>query len=199
LYKEAYDKNHREIVFVMGDWVWLRLLHRLIASISTHGHDKLGPRFYGPFQIKERVGDVAYRLDLSSTARLHDVFHTGLLKPHKGAPPPAPGSLPATLHNRACPQSTEVIMGHLAHDVQELLVRWEGQSNQRAANATWVELQTFQKEFPSYQLEDALIVKGERDVMTGLTYRRRGKPNKPLTPRQPSHPSPLFSRQQMSS
>jgi hypothetical protein len=44
-----------------------------------------------------------------------------------------------------------------------------------------VELQIFQKEFPSYQLEDALIVKGGRDVMTGLTYCRYGKPNRPLT------------------
>jgi hypothetical protein len=163
LYKEAYDKNHRDLVFAVGDWVWLRLLHRPIASLSTHGRGKLGPRF----QIKERVGDVTYKLNLLASARLHDVFHVGLLKPHKGAAPLAPGALPPTLHGRACPQPAEVIKGRLARGIQELLVRWEGQN---AANATWVDLPTFQAQFPSFQLEDALVVNGGRVVMTGLKY-----------------------------
>jgi hypothetical protein len=27
LYKDAYNKKHRDLVFTVGDWVWLRLLH----------------------------------------------------------------------------------------------------------------------------------------------------------------------------
>jgi hypothetical protein len=117
LYKEAYDKNHTEVMFTVGDWVWLRLLHRPITSICTHGRCKLGPRFYGPFQIKECVGDIAYKLEFPSIARLHDLFHVVLLRLHKGAPPQVPGSLPPMLHDRAFPQSAEVIKGHLACDV----------------------------------------------------------------------------------
>jgi hypothetical protein len=49
LYKEAYDKNHRDVTFAVEDWVWLRLLHRPIASLITHDYDKLGPCFYVPF------------------------------------------------------------------------------------------------------------------------------------------------------
>jgi hypothetical protein len=117
LYKAAYDKNHHDLTFMVGDWVWLRLLHRPIASLSTHGHGKLGPRFYGPFQIKEWVGDVAYKLNLPASARLCDIFHAGLLKPHKGVAPLALRTLPPTLHGRACPQPAKVIKGRLARGV----------------------------------------------------------------------------------
>jgi hypothetical protein len=37
---------------------------------------KLSPRFIGPFQILERVGEVAYRLELPiQLSDVHDVFH----------------------------------------------------------------------------------------------------------------------------
>jgi hypothetical protein len=56
--------------------------------------------------------------------------------------------------------------------VHELLVRWDGQN---AADAIWVELEAFKKEFPAFQLKGKLIVKEGRDAMVGLTYRRRKK------------------------
>nr|GEZ83139.1 hypothetical protein [Tanacetum cinerariifolium] len=34
--------------------------------------EKLAPRFFGPFEINEKVGTVAYRLDLPG---VHDTFH----------------------------------------------------------------------------------------------------------------------------
>ena len=41
---------------------------------------KLSSRFIGPFEILERVGTVAYRLDLSPTmSSVHEVFHVSML------------------------------------------------------------------------------------------------------------------------
>jgi hypothetical protein len=62
--------------------------------------------------------------------------------------------------------------------MHELLVCWTGQAT---ADATWVKLGMFKRDFPSFQLEDELVLQGGRDVMTGIPYQRRGQrqPNLP--------------------
>ncbi|GJR34471.1 putative reverse transcriptase domain-containing protein [Tanacetum coccineum] len=43
--------------------------------------EKLAPRFVGPFEIIEKVGSVAYRLDLPEDLKgVHDIFHVSNLK-----------------------------------------------------------------------------------------------------------------------
>ena len=42
---------------------------------------KLSPRYIGPFEILERIGDVAYKLALPpSLASVHHVVHVSILK-----------------------------------------------------------------------------------------------------------------------
>nr|GFA20259.1 putative reverse transcriptase domain-containing protein [Tanacetum cinerariifolium] len=42
---------------------------------------KLNPRYVGPFKVLEKVGDVAYKLDLpEELSRVHNTFHVSNLK-----------------------------------------------------------------------------------------------------------------------
>jgi hypothetical protein len=42
---------------------------------------KLAPRYVSPFQVLDRKGEVAYKLDLPpQLLDVHDVFHTSRLK-----------------------------------------------------------------------------------------------------------------------
>jgi hypothetical protein len=51
MYKAYYNRNHCDAEYQVGQWVWLRLLHHHVASLTTHGRGKLGPKFFGPFNI----------------------------------------------------------------------------------------------------------------------------------------------------
>jgi hypothetical protein len=61
-YKLHHDRKHRDLQFNEGDWVWLCLLHHTVMSLKLAGRGKMGPKFFRPFQVIGKVGDVAYKL-----------------------------------------------------------------------------------------------------------------------------------------
>ena len=62
----------------VGDRVWLKG-----KNLAITGNRKLSPKRFGPFIIMEQIGTVAYRLDLPTTMKIHNVFHIDLLMPYK--------------------------------------------------------------------------------------------------------------------
>lgn len=86
--KKTVDTKHCEVEYRPGDWVLLRLCPHRQASAkrSPEMKGKLAKRFYGPFEVTERIGPVAYRLKLPEQAPTYPVFHCSLLKPFRGNP-----------------------------------------------------------------------------------------------------------------
>jgi len=115
---------------------------------------KLSPKFAGPFQIIERIGEVAYRLKLPAGARIHDVFHVGVLKPFHGTPPSSPPPLPPIQHGRMLQKPDKVLKSQFRRGIWHILVQWSGFPS---SEATWEPVPEFQLSYPDFQLEDKLF------------------------------------------
>jgi hypothetical protein len=162
VYKRFYDNHHRDVRYAVGNWVWLRLCHCVASSLHMPTSGKLKPRFYGPYRVTAIINDVTYRLELPPRAHLHDVFHVRLLKKFVGTPPANPPALPQIHNGDVVPEPDHVVRSRLARGVRQLLVHWKGEP---AASTTWEDADSFIERYPSFQLEDELLIEGGRDVM----------------------------------
>ncbi|GJS78386.1 putative reverse transcriptase domain-containing protein [Tanacetum coccineum] len=78
--KSYADKRRKPLEFKVGDRVLLKVSPwKRVVRFGKKG--KLAPRYVGPFEIVERVGNVAYRLKLPhELSCVHDTFHVSNLK-----------------------------------------------------------------------------------------------------------------------
>ncbi len=150
--KQQADKHRKEKEFSVGDWVYLKLQPYRQISVATRRNPKLSARYYGPYEILERVGQVAYKLRLPENAQIHPVFHVSLLKSCHHAPPEVSESLPQfgregqllsepekILSRRLCKRGNQAIT--------EVLVKWKDLPEDVA---TWEEYENLQQQFPTF-------------------------------------------------
>jgi hypothetical protein len=169
LQAQEYAK-HRPLEFQVDDWVLLQILHRPAQSLVPGFRGKLSPRFAGPFQVMERVGNVAYCLRLPEGAHIHDVFHVGVLEPFRGTPPAATPALPPLHNGHVLHRPARALRAQLRRGVWHVLIQWESLPE---ADATWEPVDKFRALFPSFQLKDELFPEAGRDVMAWRVYQRR--------------------------
>ena len=103
--------------------------------LNLPGSRKFRQHWVGPFRVLARIGETAYRLDMSGRfARVHPVFHVSLLRPHSaGGSTPAPPE-PVEVDG-ALEYEVEAILGHRARgSSRQFLVRWRGYD---ASEDTW--------------------------------------------------------------
>ncbi|GJS14452.1 putative reverse transcriptase domain-containing protein [Tanacetum coccineum] len=78
--KSYADLNRKPMEFQVGDRVMLKVSPwKGVVRFGKWG--KLNPRYVRPFKVLERVGDVAYKLELlEELSRVHNTFHVSNLK-----------------------------------------------------------------------------------------------------------------------
>ena len=78
--KSYADSKHKETVYKVRDRVYLHVYPlRGVKRFGVKG--KLAPCFVGPYKVLDRMGEVAYKLELpEGLSGVHDVFHVSQLK-----------------------------------------------------------------------------------------------------------------------
>eukprot|EP00253_Pinus_taeda_P012917 PITA_12917 len=123
--KQQVDQHHSERQFQEGDQVFLRLQPYKQTSLKDKGCQKLSPKFYRPYQVLQRIGEVAYKIQTSLPEL--DEEASIWLQPEQ------------VMDTRERPLRGQVI--------KEVLVKWKDTSSE---DATW-EPTTILQQFPQLQ------------------------------------------------
>lgn len=112
--------------FQVGDRVWL--LRRNIRT--TRPSSKLDFKKLGPYRIREKIGERAYRLRLPSTMDMHPVFHVSLLEKYTPNPYPArtspPPPDPVVTNGEDAFHVEKILDSRWRRDQLQYFVHWEG-------------------------------------------------------------------------
>lgn len=111
--------------------MYLRLQPYRHKSLATRKNLKLSPRFFGPFKVVQKIGSVAYKLDLPPDVWLHPVFHVSCLKPKLDqSAVPLPTLPPVDANGELQPEPESIFDRRIAKNrgrsITELLVHWKG-------------------------------------------------------------------------
>ncbi|GKC08357.1 ty3-gypsy retrotransposon protein [Tanacetum coccineum] len=158
------NKKRREVEFSVGDKVLVKLRPYRQISVAKRLSNKLSKRFYGPFEVSERVGKVAYRLLLPETSKIHPVFHVSVLRRYNGEVE-AGGVhvLPVDFEEGGPIEQPLSICGvrsvlSRGKPTTQVLVQW---TNSSPENATWEGLREFKLAYPDFHLEDKVLFEEE--------------------------------------
>lgn len=153
------NKHRREVEFSVGMFVFLKLRPYRQHSVSRSFFQKIAARFYGPFEIVERIGTIVYRLKLLASSKIHKVFHVSQLKAVVGAEVKV-SELPNTFYDKGrsilYPESiTET--RYDGHGRLEVLVQWKDLPSHESS---WMLASEVEKLYEEFELGDKFRVIG---------------------------------------
>ncbi|KAK6121018.1 hypothetical protein DH2020_045237 [Rehmannia glutinosa] len=150
--KSYADKRRKDLEFEVGDEVFLRLSPRK-GLINPKKGDKLSPRYIGPYKILQRIGKLAYRLELPAPyAGMHDVFH--VLRLNKYQPDPEhiiTRDTPPLMENLSYTERPIRIIDQQIQQLRKreiLMVKVVWQNHNRDEEATWEMEEDMMNQYP---------------------------------------------------
>jgi hypothetical protein len=141
------DKKRAERVFQVGDKVYLKLQPYVQSSVATRANHKLSYKFFGPYEVLQKVGAVAYKLRLPESSSVHPVFHVSQLKQYikpTCAMSSTPPATPTLCYPVQVMQRRTITCG--SRQVAQVLIRW---SRCDATLDTWEDELSLRRQFPS--------------------------------------------------
>ena len=73
--KHYADSHRSERSFQVGEMVLLKLQPYVQSSVVVRKCPKLSFKYFGPYEILEKIGSAAYKLKLPDGSQVHPVFH----------------------------------------------------------------------------------------------------------------------------
>ncbi|GKD97891.1 ty3-gypsy retrotransposon protein [Tanacetum coccineum] len=166
------DKHKRDVQFKIREKVYLKLRPYQQRSVANRNNVKLAPRYFGPFDIEEKVRKLAYKLKLPDTASIHPVFHVSQLKKAIGDYKAVPNLLAGLNEYLEVVLQPEAVLGvrpsREKKNGREVLIRWK---NLPLYDASWEQFDYIEQQFPEFRLEDKVLI-WEGGNVTGQVYQR---------------------------
>lgn len=188
------DKHRSERSFAVGDWAYLKLQPFVQQSVVTRANRKLSFRFYGPFQVIARMGEVAYKLALPVTSLIHPVVHVSQLKKALAPSEQAQSALPVLrpiIDDQ--PQPVRIVERRFirkgAKMVEQVCVQWSGAD---PAVLTWENPHELRHRFPSAQAwRQASFQGGQNVTPPSSASAQDSQPRRSRRERRPSSRFPM--------
>ncbi|KAK8461894.1 hypothetical protein SEVIR_1G109033v4 [Setaria viridis] len=124
--KEQADKNRTDRTFELGEYVYLKVKPYVQTSLAARSSNNLSFRYFGPYQIIDKIGEVAYKLKLPDGCTVHPVFHVLLLKKAVHHSTLVCSEIPDLSHELQVPQFILDRRLHQQQDkmIPQVLIQW---------------------------------------------------------------------------
>lgn len=149
--KMQADSKRTDRQFAVGELVLLKLQPYVQQSVVRRPCPKLAFKFYGPYRVVEKVGSVAYKLELPEGSLIHPVFHVSQLKPFIPDHSPVFKDLPKVVELDTKQVQPEAVLdrrlvkkGNQA--IPQVLVKW---TNIPVEASTWEDWYVVTSRFPT--------------------------------------------------
>ena len=166
--KSYADMRRKDIRYEIGQKMFLNVSPwKKVIRYRKKG--KLSPRFIGPYKVIEKVGPVAYKLDLPlQLQKIHNVFHVSMFRRYRSDPLHVVSSETIELRSDLTYEDESVEI--LARKVKELRkkriplgkVLWR---NHKTEEATWESKEVMRQQYPQLfnegNFEDEILLRRE--------------------------------------
>ncbi|KAA0060678.1 putative retroelement pol polyprotein [Cucumis melo var. makuwa] len=170
------DRKRRQVEFQVDELVLLKIRPYRQATLRSKRNEKLSSRYFGPYKILERIGEVAYRLELPTDAAIHPVFHVSQLKKFVNQQKNIVPTLQNITEKLEWQSQPEEARDYRQDKTEkwEVLVAWK---NLPDYEASWEDYDEMHQRYPNLHLEDKVNLKGGSNVRPPikLVYQRRNK------------------------